>query len=193
MVANTGLPRSGNQSLHEKTHLRLSLFNMETLLPSEKSQTNNNLLTGQSWARSLRMVDFATIAQPPMDIDSDSDSLEDMSLHDPMDWEDSPGSFNDIFANVISSMANLSVSCDGMDIVESDSESLLRALVSSMANLSVSDPLCASGGSCSIVDEHGRLVRRSLRLAANDGSTRGSFLLPSGDGRYLRRSARLRR
>ena len=98
--------------------------------------------------------DFGTVG--PMDVDSDSD--DDMSLDDPMDWEDSD-------------------SCTPMDIVDPVDD-----LIPSFANLSVSDRRCPSSTSF-IVDENGRLVRRSPRL----GFTRGSIFIPSTDGRYLRR------
>ncbi len=182
MVANTG---PGNNSLHEKPHLLPSqFFGMQSILilSSEKSSpqtttvlNNNNSITGRSRARALRTMDLATFA--PMDIESDSE--DEMSINDPMDWEhfaddmsiDDPMDWED------------TDSCAPMDI-----DDPMDGIISSFANLSVSDRRCPSSSSF-IVDEKGRLVRRSPRL----GSTRGSIFLPSTDGRYLRRSARLRR
>jgi hypothetical protein len=196
MVANTG---PENHSLHEKPHLLLSqFFGMQSILilSSEKSspQTttllhNNNSITGRSRARALRMVDFATFA--PMAIDSDSDSVSDMSLNDPMDWED----FGTVGPMDIDSDSDDDMSLhDPMDWEDTDStapmdiDDPMDGIISSFGNLSVSDRRCPSSSSF-IVDAHGRLVRRSPRL----GSIRGSIFLPSTDGRYLRRSARLRR
>ena len=194
MVANTG---PGNHSLHEKPHLLLSqFFGMQSILilSSEKSspQTttllNNYFITGRSRARALRMVDFATFA--PMDVDSDSDS--DMSLHDPMDWEDF-ATVGPMDVDSDSDDDDMSLD-DPMDWEDTDStapmdiDDPMDGIISSFGNLSVSDRRCPSSSSF-IVDEHGRLVRRSPRL----GSIRGSIFLPSTDGRYLRRSARLRR
>jgi hypothetical protein len=100
----------------------------------------------------------------PMDLSSDDDDDDAMSLHDPMDWNS-----------------------DGDD--EMDWEATRFDAVGEvtffMSHLSVSNFSSASGGGSTF-------VRRSCRLAANDKATLGSFLLPSGDGRYLRRSARLR-
>jgi hypothetical protein len=90
MIANTG---PGNHSLHEKPHLLLSqFFGIQSILilSSEKSspQTptvlNINFITGRLRARALQMVDFSTFALMDFDLDSDLD----MSLDDPMDWED---------------------------------------------------------------------------------------------------------
>ena len=194
MLANTG---PGNNSLHEKPHLLLSqFFGMQSILilSSEKSSpqtttllNNNNSITGRSWARALRMVDFATFA--PMAVDSDSAS--DMSLNDPMDWED----FGTVGPMDVDSDSDDDMSLhDPMDWEDTDStapmdiDDPMDGIISSFGNLSVSDRRCPSSSSF-IVDEHGRLVRRSPRL----GSIRGSIFLPSTDGRYLRRSARLRR
>jgi hypothetical protein len=195
MVANTG---PGNHSFHEKPHLLLSqFFGMQSILilSSEKSspQTttllhNNNSITGRSRARALRMVDFATFA--PMDVDSDSDS--DMSLHDPMDWEDF-ATVGPMDVDSDSDDDDMSLD-DPMDWEDTDStapmdiDDPMDGIISDFGNLSVSDRRCPSSSSF-IVDEHGRLVRRSPRI----GSIRGSIFMPSTDGRYLRRSARLRR
>jgi hypothetical protein len=184
MVANTG---PGNHSLHEKPHLLLSqFFGMQSIiiLPSEKSspQTptlldNNNSITGRSRARALRMVDFATFA--PMAIDSDPD----MSLDDPMEWED----FGTVGPMDVDSDSDDDMSLhDPMDWEDTDSTALMDiddpmdGIISSFGNLSVSDRRCPSSSSF-IIDEHGRLVRRSPRL----GSVRGSIFLPLMDRRYL--------
>jgi hypothetical protein len=173
--------------LHEKPRLLLSqFFGMQSILIlcSEKSSpqtptllNNKNSITGRSRACALRMVDFATFAwmavdsdldmsldDPmdwedfgtvgPMDIDSDSD--DDMSLHDPMDWEDT------------NSTAPMDID-DPMD-----------SIISSFGNHSVSDRRCPSSSSF-IVDEHGWLVRRSPRLRY----ICGSIFLPLMDRRYL--------
>jgi hypothetical protein len=168
----------GNHSLDEKTHHLLTLSQDGVDYYLSGSTDKQFFITGRSRARSLRMMDFSTIA--PMDIDSDS-SADDMSLDDPMDWDDY-SSLMDIDSE---SDDDMSVH-DPMNVDDNNEfQDVFRAVICSFGNLLVSDP--------SFVDEHGRLVRRSLRLAAVDTSTPGSFLLPSEDGRYLRRSARLRR
>lgn len=201
MVANTGLPRA--KRLQEiipctkKLTFFLSLFNMQSILSPEKlpfkPQTPsttllNYFITGRSRARALRMVDFATFA--PMDVDSDSDS--DMSLDDPMDWEDF-ATVGPMDVDSDSDDDDMSLD-DPMDWEDTDStapmdiDDPMDGIISDFGNLSVSDRRCPSSSSF-IVDEHGRLVRRSPRI----GSIRGSIFMPSTDGRYLRRSARLRR
>jgi hypothetical protein len=190
MVANTG---QENHSLLQKPNRLLSqFFRMQSILilSSEKSSpqtptllNNNNSITGRSQARVLRMVDFATFA--PMAVDSDSD----MSLDDPMDWED----FGTVGPIYVDSDSDDDMSLhDPMDWEDTDSTAPMEiddpmdSIVSSLGNLSVSDRRCPSSSSF-IVGERGRLVRRSPRLR----SIRGSIFLPSTDGRYLRRSARL--
>jgi hypothetical protein len=101
----------------------------------------------------------------PMDLSSDDDDDDAMSLHDPMDWTSNGD--------------------DEMDW-EATRFDAVGEVTFYMSHLSVSNFSSASGGGSTF-------VRRSCRLAANNKATLGSFLLPSGDGRYLRRSARLRR
>ena len=100
----------------------------------------------------------------PMDLSSDDDDDDAMSLHDPMDWTSNGD--------------------DEMDW-EATRFDAVGEVTFFMSHLSVSNFSSASGGGSTF-------VRRSCQLAANNKATLGSFLLPSGDGRYLRRSARLR-
>jgi hypothetical protein len=133
------------------------------------------------------MADFATVAPMDLDLDLDSD-LDDMSLDDPMDWED--------FATVAPMGVDSDLDSDDMsldDLMDWENsdiyapmeiDDLMDAMISSMVSLLVSDPLCPSSSSF-IIDKHGRLVHCSLQLAANDGSTHGSVFVASAERIYL--------
>jgi hypothetical protein len=129
------------------------------------------------------MMDFATFA--PMDIKLDSD--DEMSMDDPMDWEN----FASVGPMDFKSDLDDDMSIDDpMDWEDSDSctpmviDDPMDGTIYSFANLLVSNLRCPSSSSFT-VNEHRQLVRCSPWLAAGNGSTRGSIYLPSTDKRYL--------
>jgi hypothetical protein len=124
--------------------------------------------------------DMMSVEEPMSIASSDDEDGDDMSLHDPMDWDS-----DDDAMSLHDPMDWTSDGDDEMDW-EATRFDAVGEVTFFMSHLSVSNFSSASGGGSTF-------VRRSCRLAANNKATLGSFLLPSGDGRYLRRSARLRR
>lgn len=117
-----------------------------------------------------------------MDVDSSSDEMsmdsdDDvsiMSLHDPMDWD------------VESLSSVMDHDGDDMSIVDP----ILDVILDAFASLELTSE--SETTYFSVIDEFGRVLRRSRRLAANRRDILGTVFEPSHDGRYLRRSARLR-
>jgi hypothetical protein len=121
-----------------------------------------------------------------LDLDLESEILDEVSLHDPMDWEEidmyAPMDIDDLDSDYSDNDMSLN---DPMDVDdETDFQDVCCAMIFPKVNLWVPDPLCAS--SCSfIVDRDSWLVYRSLWLAADDRSTCGSYFIPLMDRRYL--------
>jgi hypothetical protein len=105
-----------------------------------------------------------------------SSEPEPMDTSEAMDYTIAVGELADLFA------APMDTS-EAMDFTDA-----MGDWADMFAARSIKDDFFESFFANASIDEKGRVVRRSPRL----GGATGSFFMPSGDGRTLRRSARTR-